>query len=324
MLLLIPILLSVSTTQVECYQRDCLTSTRSDLSGLRVAVFNGSARGTKQVGVIASRTALAHMYAWMGATVDILNASYIRNYGLGEYDIIAMPGDHPLGTGLELGDNGTKVVRDFIANGGSYLGVCGGAMFACTTGEFYGEDYNYALQLFNGGAFGPVPEVDSPGLTTLNINTSCSRLNLSDSPDTLDVLFYGGGYYTPNVEQEMTTIAQYPDGKAAIIVFEYENGCVCLSGPHPEWEENSERDGTDFMSHYDDSDTEWDLMKQISLWQVETSTWVTPTESTTPSSTNMTTTTNTEVLVLDPILLSLLIAGGFGVVLIVLILLKRR
>jgi glutamine amidotransferase-like uncharacterized protein len=324
--LFILLLLFIAIEPVESSQTACPTSTLADMSDVKVAVYNCS----DKVHALASRIALVNMYEWMGATVDLLNASYIKNYGLEGYDIIAMPGDDPRGIGMELGTNGIKIVRNFISNGGSYFGVCGGAMFACYKGVFSGTDYYWTLMLFNGQVRGPIPGVEGMTMTTLNVNTSCTSVDLSEVPEALDVFYYGGGYYTPNEEQEMTSIAQYDEGQAAIITFQYENGCVCLSGVHPEWEENSDRDGTDYSDDHNDPDSEWDLMKQISLWQVETSTWVTPTptESTTPTteipSTNTTPTTPNESPVLDPVLLSIAVAGGLGAVLVVVIFFKRR
>ena len=318
------LLLIIAIEPVESSQTSRFTSTRADMSDVKVAVYNGS----DKVHAVASRIALVNMYEWMGATVDVLNGSYIRNHGLDGYDILAMPGDDPRGFGIDLRTNGTNVIRDFVANGGSYFGVCGGAMFACYKGVFSGKDYYYTLMLFNGQVRDPISGVENFEMTTLNINTSCSSVDLSESPDTLDVFYYSGGYYTPNEGQEMTSIAQYQNGLAAIITFQYENGCVCLSAPHPEWEENSDRDGTDYADEHNDLDSEWDLMKQISIWQVETSTWVTPTPtestSTTNPSTNTTTAMINETPLLDPILLSFAAAGGLGAVIIVVILFKRR
>lgn len=327
-LLFILLLIFITIEPTASSQTDSLTSSLADIdmSEVKVAVYNCS----DKVHAAASRIALVNMYEWMGATVDLLDATYIKNYGLEGYDIIAMPGDDPRGIGMELGTNGTKNVRDFVANGGSYFGVCGGAMFACYKGIFSGSDYYWTLLLFNGQVRGPIAGVEGMTMTTLSINTSCNSVDLSESPETLEVFYYGGGHYTPNEGQEMTSIAQYHSGLAAMITFQYENGCVCLSGVHPEWEENSNRDGTDYADDHNDPDSEWDLMKQVTIWQVETSTWVTPTttestSSTTPiPSTNTTTTTTDEAPALDPMFLSFVVAGGLGVVIVVLILFKRR
>jgi hypothetical protein len=227
-----------------------------------------------------------------------------------------MPGDSPTAFRLRLNKSGADVIRNFIAHGGSYFGVCGAGMYA-----------NKPLKLFNGSVAWTLPELEMPGIAQLAINTSCG-IDLSGIPSTLNTLYYGGGYYLPNEGQEMITLARYYNNRSAIIEFHYGTGCVCLSGPHPEYEENSDRDGTDYMDEHNDPDSEWDFMLKIALWQVEESIWVTPTPSettsTTTSTNTTTTTTSTEPVVIGPLLVSLAVAGGLGVVLVVLIIIKNR
>jgi hypothetical protein len=54
-----------------------------------------------------------------------------------------------------------------------------------------------------------------------------------------------------------------------MIAFEYESGRVFLSGPHPEWEEDSQRDNSIWENEFDDQGSEWDMMMKVSLWLVE-------------------------------------------------------
>ncbi|MFW9810216.1 MAG: hypothetical protein ACFFE6_12640, partial [Candidatus Thorarchaeota archaeon] len=46
---------------------------------------------------------------------------------------------------------------------------------------------------------------------------------------------------------------------------------VFISSPHFEYEENDSRDGTDYMDEYNDPDSEWPLLLEISKWLVESS-----------------------------------------------------
>ena len=52
----------------------------------------------------------------------------------------------------------------------------------------------------------------------------------------------------------------------AMIAFEYVNGRVFLTGPHPEWEEDSFRDGSVWDNILEENGSEWELCKKISLW----------------------------------------------------------
>jgi len=54
-----------------------------------------------------------------------------------------------------------------------------------------------------------------------------------------------------------------------MISYRYGLGSVFLSSPHPEFEENSDRDGTDNFDGFNDTDSEWDLMLEITRWLVD-------------------------------------------------------
>ena len=54
-----------------------------------------------------------------------------------------------------------------------------------------------------------------------------------------------------------------------MIALEYEEGRVFLSGPHPEWEEDSDRDGQAWPDGFDDDGSEWNMMLAVSLWLTE-------------------------------------------------------
>ena len=48
-------------------------------------------------------------------------------------------------------------------------------------------------------------------------------------------------------------------------------GRVFLTGPHPEWEEDSDRDGVDYVQpsvadRFDDQGSDWDLMRNAARW----------------------------------------------------------
>jgi hypothetical protein len=56
-----------------------------------------------------------------------------------------------------------------------------------------------------------------------------------------------------------------------MIAFNYGNGTVFLSSPHPEYEEGNMKDGTDLWDLYSDPDSEWGLMLRICEWLLEES-----------------------------------------------------
>ncbi|MDF1540957.1 MAG: hypothetical protein P1Q69_18825, partial [Candidatus Thorarchaeota archaeon] len=101
-------------------------------------------------------------------------------------------------------------------------------------------------------------------------------------------------------------------------------GTFCLSTTHVEIEENSDRDGTDYYDdNYNDPDSEWGLMLKISIWQVESSTYVPP-PTTTESATETTNTTTPEDDDWSSFLPVIAVSGVIAVVLIVGVIFKQR
>jgi hypothetical protein len=82
-------------------------------------------------------------------------------------------------------------------------------------------------------------------------------------------MYYGGPYFETEGMEGITTLATYSyNGMPAMIAFEYGegNGRVFLTGPHPEWEEDSYRDGSLWDNNLDENGSEWELCKTVSLW----------------------------------------------------------
>ena len=113
-----------------------------------------------------------------------------------------------------------------------------------------------------------------------------------------------------------------------MIAFEYGAGTVFLSSPHPEYEENSDRDDTTFGDDLDDPDSEWDLLFRVSKWLIEASSDEPPSTTTTTATaaTNITTsTTNTTIPnTLDVPLIAVTSTGCGILVLIVVVYLRRK
>ncbi|MHA1637620.1 MAG: BPL-N domain-containing protein [Candidatus Thorarchaeota archaeon] len=296
----------------------------TDLTGLNVAVYYGTDLSAPR----ASRLAMIEMYEWMGATVTVLNASHIQEGALdtGDYEILAIPGANPITMNNDLGSAGRDKIRTWVNRGGSYFGICGGAMLAARKVNYGTGDTYYLLNLWNGTVRGPCA---TGPMTTLNVNTSCSAPDLSGEATTLSSNYQGGGYYDPEEGQNMTVLATYEyNDEPALISFGFGNGSVCFSSTHVETEENSARDGTDYYDDLDDSDSEWDLMKTISIWQVESTVWgaLPPSTTTTSSETTTPNTTTTNPAGIDPVLATMIpmIAAASAVVIIVAIVIVKR
>ncbi|MFA5809198.1 MAG: hypothetical protein WC935_02510 [Thermoleophilia bacterium] len=76
-------------------------------------------------GIIACQT-----FRELDVSFDLVTASDIRDDGLAGYDIVFVPGGWASDKIIALGDDGRSRIRDFVAGGGAYLGICGGAGLA--------------------------------------------------------------------------------------------------------------------------------------------------------------------------------------------------
>jgi glutamine amidotransferase-like uncharacterized protein len=269
------------------------------------------------------------MFEWMNATVTVLNATEIANGELWNYDILAIP--EGLGPYLQswLGPDGLEAIRDWIAHGGSYIGVRGSAAMAVTKSYFEGRNTTFDLGLFNGTSI-EVTDLDDECITNIDIHRDASGPDLSSLPRSLSVLFWTGRYFVADEGEDMIVIGTYGhNGLPAMIATKYGSGCVFLSSPEPEYEENSDRDGTDYKDDLDDPDSEWPLMLAVSQWMLENSTWLerpTPTISTTTTSLNMTSSyTNNDTDTLQiPIELIGIVSGAVIIGIVLIVYVKQR
>jgi hypothetical protein len=116
-------------------------------------------------------------------------------------------------------------------------------------------------------------------------------------------------------------LATYAENdESAMIAFEYDDGRVFLSGPHPEWEEDSARDNSiGWDAVFDDFGSEWPMMLKVSLWLLENS-WpatTSPTSTTTPSTTDP-----IDPFILDPMVIVMVVS--WGILFVAAIVVKRR
>ena len=201
------------------------------------------------------------------------------------------------------------------------------------TGRDWIEENEYPLQLFNGTGLGPIDGEYGESMNVIDINNGCEEIELSGLPDTMTMMQWEGIQFLPDEDHtsELINVSYWGDtARRAQIAYKYGSGCVFLSGCHPELEEDSDRDGSDYFDHHEDPETDWPLMLAVSKWLVQASTW--DNESINPSSTTTTTTTpedsTTTTSTTDiPIPTEMfIIAGGCAMVVIALVVIavKRR
>ncbi|MFX0106748.1 MAG: BPL-N domain-containing protein [Candidatus Hodarchaeota archaeon] len=228
------------------------------MEGVRVAVYNG--RGA----MLSSSTALLNMFRWMNAEANYVNSTDIQQGVLDGYDIIVFPGGSAFDYHTYLGTTGRNAVRNFVAGGGSYFGICGGSVFGT----------NSYLGLFNGYASGAVNGSDTK-VIPMTVNTTSTGPDLSNEPSTYEILYWNSGYFYSSNATYMSTVIPIilytQNNEPGMIACEFGNGTIFLSYPHPEYEENGARDGSDEFDYHNDPDSEWNLLLKVSLWLVQAS-----------------------------------------------------
>jgi glutamine amidotransferase-like uncharacterized protein len=235
------------------------------------AIYSGS--GTWE----PSKTAFKNFLEYKGLSWQEVNKNDINRKNLiGNYRGLFMPGGWAGDYNRDIKSAGDQHIRDFINQGGAYIGMSAGAFYACDVTIWEGNVYNYPSNIFDGDCIGPIEEIapwPDYTMTTMNINLNHPS-NLYE-PAQRDVLYYGEPYFVPNSGQEMLTIATWIvpsnptiDNTPGIISFNYGQGRVALFGPHPEIEEDDNRDGTNFADELSDGPdgSDWPLIWTTVDW----------------------------------------------------------
>jgi len=229
-----------------------------------VLIYTGP--GTWDDGV----TAFENFLEFKNLTWYECDDTYLENNNLEElYSTIHFPGGSSSQYNAQINENGLQHIRDFVDNGGGYLGICGGSSFACDRVIWQEETYDYPLELFYGVGYGPIEEIAPwPTYTTTPITMNTANPINQYEPIKESIMYYGGDSYYPDEGQEMHIIGTYDlyNNDPAAINFQYGQGRVVLFGPHPEIEEDSARDEVSFPDHLEDLGTDWNLLWTAMDW----------------------------------------------------------
>ncbi|MFW9935398.1 MAG: BPL-N domain-containing protein, partial [Candidatus Thorarchaeota archaeon] len=241
---------------------DCMgVQAQTNLVDIHVGVYNGLGADDD------CTTALYSLLAWMGPTVTWVDHVSIHNGILNTLDLLAFPGGSPDTYTAMLGDVGIQRIQQFVENGGSYFGICGGGMFATRS-----------LNLCEGYWVYPIPGISAGiQLAELNVNQASTGPDLSEEPATYEVLYWGSHYFLPTNSDDIIPVMSYAanDG-VAMCVSHYGHGTSFICGPHPEFEEGSDRDGTTRYDYLDDPDSEWGLLEKVTQWLIDESPYSPP------------------------------------------------
>lgn len=168
--------------------------------------------------------------------VRLANAGSVIEGGIfSGADVFAIPGGADRFYAAKLDGPGNANIRDFVKRGGTYLGVCAGAYYACADIEFHKgrEDEVCAsrdLALIDATAVGSLPELAPFYDDTLH---SANVIDLLVDGKPVPTFYYGGCKFDVR-DAGVNVLARYclPGQPAAIISKSVGRGRVLLSGAH--------------------------------------------------------------------------------------------
>jgi glutamine amidotransferase-like uncharacterized protein len=237
---------------LEAYFNDIVRESRQR-NQLKIALFtcgNDDDAMIKNVQKILDEEPL---YSW-----QTINARQIREGELQGFDIVIFPGGNASEQSKSLEMKGKVAVRDFVQNGGGYLGICAGA-FLATTNDSYG------LNLINARAITGSRYLTGQGYISQSVRGSANvDLGLTDlgcvlfgeyEQKTLSAVYYSSSpIFYPAFRDDLpdfislatfkteTWLYEYQKnemiGKPSIITATYHQGRIFLISPHIEASNN--------------------------------------------------------------------------------------
>ncbi len=230
------------------------------------AIYHDGNIGAWEDGIVA----FEHFLDWKEISHNRVTAYDINTLVLKDfYKAIFFPGGDADYYNADINSNGIQHIKELVSNNGAYIGMCAGAEFACDKLVWQGIEIDYPLDLFQGEAVGPIDELavwPEYAMATLSMNLS-DEINQFE-PENEDILYWGGTVFNAYTNTSVDTIATYDDffNNPAIIKFIYGTGRVLLISPHPEIEEDSDRDGVTVAEELDDNGSDWNFLWTATDW----------------------------------------------------------
>jgi hypothetical protein len=127
----------------------------------------------------------------------------------------------------------TSSIKEYLRNGGRYLGICGGG-FMASIGWKEGSEYMKGFSIISAES------------SVFQGSFEAKILPIRWMRETRPMFFKAGPVFHPKKSQETVQIvATYSDGSIAALMSAYGKGRVAVCGPHPEARESWKDDATD-------------------------------------------------------------------------------
>jgi glutamine amidotransferase-like uncharacterized protein len=192
----------------------------------------------------ACRTNTVNMLNEMHCSYTAVNRDSILIGALKRYDLLVMPGGDMWQYRSYLSSAGMDKIREYVNQGGGYIGICGGSYFAANLIVWRGWANQprdsisiYGLSLFPATADGPIEDyapsyVDSKCQIAIILKHHTIAAGL---PDVIEPYYDHGPKFLFNDSLDVATLGRTVAGnKRILLAFQYNRGKVFLTGAHPE------------------------------------------------------------------------------------------
>lgn len=194
--------------------------------------------GTSEVGVSSLLKGVPH---WLNRPARTVSAEQICQGALANASGLIIPGGADLPYCEKLNGEGNRQIRQFVEQGGFYLGICAGAYYACQRVEFQGADYQVhgerELGFFEGVAQGSLPTLTNGHYYSESVESKAMvKLDFADFPaDPTACYYYHGGstfFESSQAVRSAQVFARFADGSPAIVSGQFGKGRYLLSSVH--------------------------------------------------------------------------------------------
>ena len=221
-----------------------LTSLGCSAEPVRIGVYSHSTNETKAAGIV--RVFSLILTKEKGYALQRVKPQDIRAGGLTNFDVLIMPGGSGSKQATNLETSGCEAIRQFVKNGGGYVGICAGAYLASS-------HYPWSLSLINAQVIDRQHWARGKGNVILTFSEAGQRA--LGHPEAEVEVYYGQGplygrgtndalppYEELAVYKTEVAKENVPEGvpmgvmpgKTAIARSEYGKGRVICYSPHPE------------------------------------------------------------------------------------------
>jgi len=205
---------------------------------LRAAVFDDDGCSARGVGALEASLAGVE-----GLRLHRVDGADVRAGRLAAFDALLVPGGGGSKEAASLGENGRETVRQFVRDGGGYLGFCAGAYLASS-------NYKWSLKIIDAQVIDRAHWKRGRGTTDVELTRQGQGL-FSTRPPNLKIYYANGPLLAPGLDpqipdfeplahyrSEINATGNAPEGvmlgTPAMVRGSFGRGRVFVSSPHPE------------------------------------------------------------------------------------------